>query len=187
MALTFHIFGIIPPNTRLRMNDLQQLDLHGLAPAKAGHQLDHIVARPCPNKKKEFEKKHPGIGGFGIFLAIFFPVTAATAIGYWAFSKWDGKFGRIRLGESQPESLFAGNSPLITIPVAIVAGTVAVITALPLLFSSLWRSFKGYTRLSNPWGQRQRPYASRDAFAARRGEYVGVVDDEDEHNYLSSV
>ncbi|EFR02203.1 vacuolar protein sorting/targeting protein PEP1 [Nannizzia gypsea CBS 118893] len=147
---------------------------------EGGHQLDHIVARPCPNKKKEFEKKHPGIGGFGIFLAIFFPVTAATAIGYWAFSKWDGKFGRIRLGESQPESLFAGNSPLITIPVAIVAGTVAVITALPLLFSSLWRSFKGYTRLSNPWGQRQRPYASRDAFAARRGEYVGVVDDEDE-------
>ena len=26
----------------------------------------------------------------------------------------------------------------------------------------------------------QRPYASRGAFAARRGDYVGVVDDEDE-------
>ncbi|KAM5465303.1 vacuolar protein sorting/targeting protein PEP1 [Microsporum audouinii] len=145
---------------------------------EGGVQLDHIVARPCPNKKKEFEKKHPGISGLGLFLAIFFPLATAAAVGYWAFSKWDGKFGRIRLGESQPESIFSGDSPLIAIPVTIVAGTVAVITALPLLFSSLWRSVRGYTRLPGRW--RQRPYASRGAFAARRGDYVGVVDDEDE-------
>ncbi|EGD96168.1 vacuolar protein sorting protein [Trichophyton tonsurans CBS 112818] len=147
---------------------------------EGGHQLDHLVARPCPNKKKEFDEKHPGIGGFGLFFAIFFPVAIATCVGYWAFSKWDGKFGRIRLGESQPESIFSRDSPLISVPVTIVAGTVAVITALPLLFSSLWRSFRGYTRLPGSWAQRQRPYASRGAFAARRGEYVGVVDDEDE-------
>ncbi|KAF3481927.1 Vacuolar protein sorting/targeting protein 10 [Arthroderma uncinatum] len=145
---------------------------------EGGLQLNHIVARPCPNKEKEFEKKHPGISGFGLFLAIFFPFAAAAAVGYYAFSKWDGKFGRIRLGEPGPESIFAGNSPLISIPVTIVAGTVAVFTALPLLFSSLWRSFRGYARVPRRGGQR--PYSSRGAFAARRGDYVGVVDDEDE-------
>ncbi|KAK2871618.1 vacuolar protein sorting/targeting protein PEP1 [Arthroderma sp. PD_2] len=148
-----------------------------MSTCQGGLQLDHIVARPCPDKDKEFEEKHPGISGLGLFFAVFFPLAAATAVGYYAFSKWDGKFGRIRLGESGPETIFAGNSPLISIPVAIVAGTVAVFTALPLLFSSLWRSLRGYSRVP---GRGQRPYASRGAFAARRGDYVGVVDDEDE-------
>lgn len=60
-----------------------------------------------------------------------------------------------------------------------VAGVVAVITALPLLVSSLWRSVSGYVRVPGGASSR-RPYSSRDSFAARRNDYTGVVEDEDE-------
>ena len=98
------------------------------------------------------------------------------------YTRWDGKFGQIRLGENLPSSssgsLLSKDSPLITFPIAVIAGFVAVARALPLLGMSLWRSASGYMRV----GRRgySRPYASRGSFAARRGDYTSVVDDEDE-------
>lgn len=154
-----------------------------------GLQLNHIVAHPCPNKEEEFEKKHPGLTGAGLFFAIVIPVSLAGFVGYYAFTRWDGKFGRIRLGDVGSSSisgsnggLFDRDSPLVSIPVTIVAGTVAVITAIPLLMSSLWRSAKGYIPILGGGGGSgtPRPYSSRGAFAARRGDFAGVVDDEDE-------
>lgn len=64
-------------------------------------------------------------------------------------------------------------------PIAVIAGVVAIAKALPLLASSLWRNASGYVRLGRGRGY-QRPYASRGSFAARRGDYAHVVDDEDE-------
>ena len=139
--------------------------------------LDRQVARPCPNKEKEFEKKH-GISGVGLFFAIVTPIAAAAAVGYYVYTRWDGKFGQIRLGESSSaQGWFARDSVLIVVPVAVIAAVVAVAQALPLLGKSLWRSVTGYMRSRRGY---QRPYATRGSFAARRGDYTHVVEDEDE-------
>lgn len=116
----------------------------------------------------------------GLFFAIVTPIAAAAAIGYYVYTHWDGKFGQIRLGESSVSSQgwFARDSALVAVPVAIIAGVVAVAQALPLLATSLWRSVSGYVGARSRGYQR--PYATRGSFAARRGDYTHVVDDEDE-------
>ncbi|WEW58561.1 vacuolar protein sorting/targeting protein PEP1 [Emydomyces testavorans] len=149
-----------------------------LTTCEGGVKLDGRVAHPCPNKEKEFKKKHPGLHGIGLFFVIVLPIAAAGAVGYYVYTRWEGKFGHIRLGETRTSGdWLSRDSPLIAIPVTIIAATVAVISALPLLATSLWRSLRGWT----PVGRGpSRPYSSRGAFAARRGDYVGVVEDEDE-------
>jgi hypothetical protein len=52
----------------------------------------------CPNKDKEFNRKH-GIGGMGLFFAIVIPIAVAMSAGWWVWRNWEGKFGQIRLGE----------------------------------------------------------------------------------------
>lgn len=162
-------------------------------------RLDHIKAHPCPQKDEEFKKKHPGISGVGLFFAITIPVAFALAVGYWVYAKWDGKFGHIRLGEMDSSSIndvrerllpgdggfarfFGSDGPLARGSVAVISGVAAVVQALPLLASSFWRSLRSRLSGTAPSlsSSTQRPYTSRGAFAARRGDYVGVADDEDE-------
>jgi hypothetical protein len=148
-----------------------------LTTCEGGVNLDHLQPKPCPDHEEDFERKH-GVSGFAIFLAVVIPIAAAGGIGYWVYTKWDGKFGAIRLGEGGSAAFFSRGSGLISIPVAIIAGTVAAVKVLPLLAMSLWRSVSGYAHLPSRGGPR--PYATRGAFAARRGDYTNVVDDEDE-------
>lgn len=150
-----------------------------LTTCEGGLNLDHHVAKPCPNKEKEYKEKH-GISGVGLFFAIFTPLAVAAAAGYFVYSRWHGRFGEIRLGETTSpfEGMFSRESPLVAVPITMVAGTVAVAKALPLLAKSLWRSASGYIRLGRGSGY-QRPYSSRASFA-RRGDYMSVVEDEDE-------
>ncbi|KAL2869409.1 vacuolar protein sorting/targeting protein 10 [Aspergillus lucknowensis] len=147
---------------------------------EGGKNLDHLVPRPCPGKEEAFDEKH-GISGIGLFFAIVTPIAAAGAIGYYLYTRWDGKFGQIRLGETpeRAQGLLSRDSILIMVPITLIAGVVAVAKALPLLASSLWRSVNGYARIGRNRGY-PRPYASRASFAARRGDYSSVVDDEDE-------
>ncbi|PWY65287.1 vacuolar protein sorting protein [Aspergillus sclerotioniger CBS 115572] len=147
---------------------------------EGGDQLDRLKSQPCPNKEDAYKKKH-GVSGVGLFFAIFTPIAVASAIGYVVYTRWDGKFGQIRLGENvgTSQGMLSRDSMLLTVPVAIIAGAVAIARALPLLVASLWRSASGYVRLGHNRGY-SRPYASRGSFAARRGDYTGVVDDEDE-------
>ncbi|KAJ5086278.1 hypothetical protein NUU61_007585 [Penicillium alfredii] len=144
-----------------------------------GLQMDQEVSHPCPNKEEEYQKKH-GISSVGLFFAIVIPIAAATAAGYYVYTRWDGKFGQIRLGESTAPSTsrLSRDSPLVAVPVAVIAGVVAVAQALPLLAMSLWRSASGYVRARSR--SYQQPYSTRGSFAARRGDYTHVVDDEDE-------
>jgi len=144
-----------------------------LTTCDGGREMDKIESVPCPGREPQYQEKH-GISSLGLFFAIVIPITAAFGVGYWVWRNWEGKFGQIRLGDSG--SAFDRDGPLVAIPVAIIAGAWAVIQATPLLVVSLFRSAKGWL----PIGRRQSPYTSRGAFAARRGEYVGVVDDEDE-------
>ncbi|KAL4748783.1 hypothetical protein BDW72DRAFT_179496 [Aspergillus terricola var. indicus] len=146
---------------------------------RGGYNLDHHIAKPCPGKQQEYDKKH-GISGIGLFFAIVTPIAVAGAVGYYIYTRWDGKFGQIRLGETSTgtQGLLSRDSLLVTAPIAIIAGIVAVAKALPLLVTSIWRSASGYLRVGNR--SYPRPYASRASFAARRGDYSSVVEDEDE-------
>ncbi|KAF2013085.1 vacuolar protein sorting/targeting protein 10 [Aaosphaeria arxii CBS 175.79] len=127
---------------------------------------------PCPGYEEEFQKKH-GISGFGIFMAVLIPFVAAGGIGYYVWRNWDGKFGRIRLGDSNS---FSGESPWISWPVAAISGVVAVIAAVPLLVGSLWKMVSG--RFGGGYGGTR--YTSRSSFARDRGRYAVVDEDEGE-------
>lgn len=104
-------------------------------------------------------------------MAIFLPFAAAGGIGYYVWRNWDGKFGRIRLGESG--GAFDSESPWIKWPIAAVAGLVAVVAAIPMLVGSLYRMVTG-------GGYGGRTYTSRSSFARGRGDYAVVDPDEGE-------
>ena len=114
------------------------------------------------------------MSGFTIFLAVVIPFLAAGGIGYYVWRNWDGKFGRIRLGDSAGG--FSGETPWVKWPVAIVSGFVAVVAALPLLIGSIWRF--AASRMGGGYGGRT--YTSRSSFARSRGDYAVVDPDEGE-------
>lgn len=107
---------------------------------------------------------------------MLFPVLVASAVGYWVWTHWDGKFGRIRLGSpGEPGGLFDANQPWISYPIMAVAGVVAVAATVPMLLGSLWRWATGL------WGRGGRGrYTTRGSFARGRGDYAVVDPDEDE-------
>jgi hypothetical protein len=67
---------------------------------------------------------------------------------------------------------FDGEAPYIKYPVLVVAGAVAVVQALPLLVSSIWRSASTALGRSRP-----ARFTTRDSFARGRGDYAAVDDD----------
>ena len=152
---------------------------------QGGRQLDKSEALPCSGHEDEYNQKH-GLSGAGLFFAIMIPVAVAVGVGYWVYTRWqDGfaNFGQIRLGESI-SSEGGGQNPLVAVPVALVAGVVAVAKATPLLLVSLFRSAKGYVPVGGGASGRQNgfgdgPYRSRDAFARRGQDYSSVVEDDE--------
>ncbi|KAF2035724.1 vacuolar protein sorting/targeting protein 10 [Setomelanomma holmii] len=145
-----------------------------LSTCENGQEFDHMGdPHPCPGFEEEFEKKH-GISGFGLFMAIIVPFAAAAGIGYYVWRNWDGKFGRIRLGDTG--GAFDSESPWIKWPVAAVAGLVAVVAAIPMLVGSLYRMVA--SRMGGGYGGRT--YTSRSSFARGRGDYAVVDPDEGE-------
>lgn len=147
-----------------------------LSTCEGGNEYDKGEGgvHPCPGFEEEFEKKH-GISGFGIFLAVVIPFAAAAGIGYYVWRNWDGKFGRIRLGDSNTGG-FDSDAPWVKWPVAAISGLVAVIAAIPLLIGSLWRFASN--RMGGGYGGRT--YTSRSSFARGRGDYAVVDHDEGE-------
>lgn len=150
-----------------------------LTTCAGGTELDSTIkTHPCPDHLDEFKKKH-SISGAGLFFAIVLPIAAATGIGYWVFQHWDGKFGRIQLGDSMGgggyNGAFDGDAPWIKYPVMAISGLVAVLAALPLVVGSLWNTVN--TRLGRGGGGYSRPFTSRSSFQRGRGDY-SVVDDE---------
>lgn len=134
---------------------------------------------PCPGKQEEYAKKH-GISGFGLFVAIFIPIAVAAAAGYWVWTNWDGKFGRIRLGDGGP-GMSAGvnsESPFVKYPVLAISGLVAVLSTVPMIMGSVWRAAMNRFGRGGGYGY-NRPYTSRGSFQRTRGDYA-VVEDEGE-------
>ncbi|KAF2498345.1 vacuolar protein sorting/targeting protein 10 [Lophium mytilinum] len=144
-----------------------------LSTCQDGKEMDHTSqVLPCPGWEGEYEKKH-GISGFGLFLAIVLPILAAAGVGYWVWANWDGKFGRIRLGDGAPS--FDSNSPWISWPVAAISALVAVVVAIPMVIGSAWRAVS--SRMGGGYGGRT--FTSRSSFA-RGGDYAVVDPDEGE-------
>lgn len=156
-----------------------------LTTCKGGFALDHTArTRPCPGFEPEYDKKH-GISGVGLFFAIVVPIAVAAGIGYWVWKNWDGKFGRIRLGDgsamgmgSSNHGIFDRDAPWIKYPVIAISGVVAVAAAIPLLVGSVWRTVS--TRVGRSRGGYTRPFTSRSSFSRGRGDYSIVDPDEGE-------
>jgi hypothetical protein len=143
-----------------------------LTTCKGGDEYDVSTEHVCPGKQEEFEKEHKGLSGFGLFVvAVLLPVLIAGGVGYWVWRNWDGKFGRIRLGDNG--SAFDASQPWIQYPVMAISALVAVVAAIPLVVSSAWRGISGL------FG-RNRRYTTRQSFARGRGDYAVVDPDEDE-------
>ena len=152
-----------------------------LSTCHGGRELEFVgTAYPCPGKEEEFEHKHR-TSGIALFFAIVTPIAVAMAAGYYVYSRWDGKFGRIRLGDTGAtgrEGFFSADQPWIKWPVTIVAGLVALVAATPLVVGTVWRSVQARFGGSGFYGGQR--YTSRGSFARSRGEYVAVEDDEGE-------
>ena len=151
-----------------------------LSTCEGGRELDKTGdVQPCPGFEEDFQKKH-GIGGFSLFLAIILPFAAAGGIGYYVWKHWDGKFGRIRLGDGNGGGAFDSDQPWVKYPIVAVSGLVAVVSALPLLVGSVWRWAAGRMGGVGGYGGYGRTYTSRSSFARGRGDYAVVDPDEGE-------
>ena len=84
---------------------------------------------------------------------------------------------RIRLGDSVQGTF--SSSPLIAYPVAVISAIVAVLAALPLLLSSLWRSAS-----SNLGGGSGVRYTTRSSFSRGRSDYAVVAENYSEDGEL---
>lgn len=129
-----------------------------LTTCKGGRELEFSSEEhPCPGHEKQYEEDHKGLSGFALFfVAVVLPILAASGIGYWVWRNWDGKFGRIRLGDGT--SAFDADRPWVQYPVVVLSAIVAVVAAVPLLVASVWRSVSGM------FGGGRR-YTTRQSFA----------------------
>ncbi|SPN97008.1 probable Vacuolar protein sorting/targeting protein 10 [Cephalotrichum gorgonifer] len=153
-----------------------------LTTCSGGQALDEALSSvACAGHEEEYERKH-GVSGVAIFFAVVIPFALAGAAGWYVWRNWHTKFGQIRLGESRGFE-FDGDSPWVQYPVMALSAVVAVVAALPLVATSLWRAAtSAYRRVGSGggggWlnGGAGRRYTTRDSFARSMGDYA-VVDD----------
>lgn len=153
-----------------------------LTTCQGGKEMDYTSqSHPCPNHEKQYEKKH-GISSAGLFFAITIPIAAAAGVGYWVWRNWDGKFGRIRLGESGGFTpSFDTESPWVRWPVAAISALVAVVAAIPMVVGGVYRAVMSrFGRDAGGSSAYSRPYTSRASFQRGRGDYAIVDPDEGE-------
>lgn len=150
-----------------------------LTTCMGGKELDvSAKTEPCPGHEGEYNKKH-GISGVGLFFAIVVPIAAAAAVGWWVYTRFEGRFGlgQIRLGDSGSALRSAATGgrggDWTKYPVMIISGAAAVAMVAPMLLLSLFRNIKERT----PWRSRgygYQPYTSRGSFSRGNRDYVSV-------------
>ncbi|KAI9695291.1 MAG: vacuolar protein sorting/targeting protein PEP1 [Bogoriella megaspora] len=179
-----------------------------LSTCKGGKDLDHWASKshPCPDHIPEWEDRESqrkGLSGWGVFGVVLVAGGVAAAVGYWVYKNWDGKFGRIRLGDggaggglASSASGAGGQSPWIKYPVAAVSGVVAVVGAIPAVAASAGRgvmslfgrgggSRGAYSGIGRG-GYGGRTYTSRQSFARGRDGFAAVDAGADEGELLGS-
>lgn len=155
-----------------------------LTTCSGGATLDESLnSVPCEGHEEEYERKHR-VSGVAIFFAVTVPFALAGAAGWYVWRNWKSQFGQIRLGEGGGFGgpAFNSDAPWVRVPVIVVSAIVAVVAAMPLVASSLWRAatsaYRGVAGGSGGSWLRggSRRYTTRDSFARSRGDYA-VVDD----------
>ncbi|TPX07022.1 uncharacterized protein E0L32_011090 [Thyridium curvatum] len=177
-----------------------------LTTCTGGQEFDkQSEPQPCVGMEDEFRRVHRGPSGVAIFFAVVIPVGIAAAAGWWVYRNWHGKFGAIRLGEGGAGGGFGGgagldsDAPWIKYPVIALSAVVAVVGAVPLVASAVWRAGTSavqgllgggggrgrFSRLGGSgggggggWGGSRR-FTTRDSFARGRGDYAAVADDDE--------
>ncbi|PPJ59650.1 hypothetical protein CBER1_01185 [Cercospora berteroae] len=152
-----------------------------LSTCEGGRELDKTsTPYPCPGHQEEFKKKH-SISGAGLFFAIVLPIAAAAGVGYWVWKNWDGKFGRIRLGDTGygGGGAFDSEAPWVKYPVMLISGVIALVATLPMVVGSLWKTLATRFGRSSGYGY-SRTYTTRSSFQRGRGDYAVVDEDEGE-------
>ncbi|CAI4216675.1 unnamed protein product [Parascedosporium putredinis] len=161
-----------------------------LTTCEGGRELDKSLnSQPCKGHEEEYEKRHK-VSGVVIFFAVTIPFALAGAAGWWVWRNWKSQFGQIRLGEP---NAFNSEAPWVRYPVIAVSAAVALVAALPLVATSLWRAATStYQRVggggggggggaSRSWFSRgPRRFTTRDSFARGMGDYADVDDVEGE-------
>ncbi|KAK3936073.1 hypothetical protein QBC46DRAFT_37611 [Diplogelasinospora grovesii] len=152
-------------------------------------------SHPCAGHEDEYDRAH-ATSGLAIFFAIAISLGVAGVAGWYVWRNWSGKIGQIRLGEQGSSSfspIIDSDRPWVRYPVIALSAGVAVVMAMPLVASSLWRMAKGaaerwgiggsgrgsWSPLGNG-GLGGRRFTTRDSFARGRGDYASVDDDEGE-------
>ncbi|KAH6630838.1 hypothetical protein B0J18DRAFT_363119 [Chaetomium sp. MPI-SDFR-AT-0129] len=154
---------------------------------------DPSTAHFCPNHEDEFNRKHSGLSGVGLFFAVTIPFALAAAAGWYVWRNWSGKFGQIRLGGngsggSAAGGVFETDQPWVRYPIIVVSAVAAVVVALPVVAGAAWRGVRGlfggsadgrgrWSRLGG--GGAGSRFTTRDSFA-RGGDYTVVDEDEGE-------
>ncbi|QIW97149.1 hypothetical protein AMS68_002667 [Peltaster fructicola] len=144
--------------------------------------------RPCDGYEGDYNRKH-GISGVALFFAIVLPIAAASAVGWYVWRHWDGKFGRIQLGDGAAGSRIGlggaldSDAPWIKYPVLALSAAVAIVVAIPMVISTVWRTVS--SRLGRSSGGRYgsyggHRYTSRGSFQRGRGNYSVIDPDEGE-------
>lgn len=147
-----------------------------LTTCDGGFEYDKLVSHPCPGMEDSYRRKHQGLSGFGMFIAIFLPLLMAGILGYVIYDHYSKRYGQIRLGEEDAYK----NQPLL-IQYGIIA-IAAVVTSVRFLPDAL-RHFVSVVkdRLS---GQRDFSYTSREAFSRPTESYLPVDPDEDRELFM---
>ncbi|KAL9098574.1 MAG: hypothetical protein Q9163_005794 [Psora crenata] len=186
--------GLTPPDHSLQCQEIPDLISYHLPTGyrrtpldtcSGGKELEFTSKElPCPQHEKDFEKaqRSKGLGFFWfVVLVIVLPVSIAMGVGYWVYQNWDGKFGRIRLGEGGSGgngAVFDADQPWIKYPIMGLSAVVAVVASMPLVLGSAWRGLLGIFGRGGGYG-RVGTYTSRSDFS-RGGHYAVVDPDEDE-------
>ncbi|KAL9124886.1 MAG: hypothetical protein Q9217_005836 [Psora testacea] len=186
--------GLTPPDHSLQCQENSDLISYHLPTGYRRTPLDTCTGGkeleftskelPCPKHEGEFkeEQRSKGLGGFWFFLLVFvLPISVAMGVGHWVYQNWDGKFGKIRLGDGGPEgngAVFDADKPWIRYPIMALSAVVAVVAAMPLVLGSAWRSLLSVFGRGGGYG-RVGTYTSRSDFS-RGGRYAVVDPDEDE-------
>lgn len=158
-----------------------------LTTCQGGREFDKAsTPHACPGHEEEFERRH-GASGVAIFFAVVIPIGLAAGVGWWVWQMWQSKFGQIRLGEQRG---LDQEAPWVKYPVIVVSAAVAVVGALPVVASGIWRSASSLLgRVGGPGGGRgyswlggsgPRRFTTRDSFARGRADYAIVDEDEGE-------
>lgn len=157
-----------------------------LSTCEGGREFDKIEAKPCPGREKDFESKHRGLHGFGLFMVIVLPIGMTAVVGYIMWDHFSKRYGQIRLGEEEEEQNIFIRSFIVS-----VAAVIAVVSVIPELFRSLKRFAQSKFKRSRRFTSRRSlaqgsdysiVAAAEDELLGDNESDIGLDDDEDQHS-----